>query len=213
MKSIYDILVGIGLPIPDDKRAAFDKEWKENYRTKAEYDNAVAKRDEYKQSLEGVQTKLDGFKDINVDDLKGQISTLTQQLQAEKDGRAADARKVELEKNVDSFMGGKKFVNNLTAESIRGKLIEALDQDSAKGKSVEDIFNGLITGEDGKPLENILIDESQQRAQLNQAQFTTQFKGTGTGGTITKDDFRKMTLDERIKLKQEQPDLYKSLSK
>lgn len=213
MKSIYDILVGIGLPVPEDKKAEFDKEWKANYRTKAEYDNAVIKRDEYKASLEDVQAKLDGFKDINVDDLKGQITTLTQQLQTEKDGRVADARKAELEKNVDAFMGNKKFVNNLTSDSIRTKLMEALDQDSAKGKSIEDIFNGLITGEDGKPLENILIDESQQRAQQNQARFTTQFKGTGAGGTITKDDFRKMTLDERLKLKQEQPDLFKSLSK
>ena len=37
MKNIYDILKDFGLEVPEDKKADFDKAWKENYRTKAEY--------------------------------------------------------------------------------------------------------------------------------------------------------------------------------
>ena len=91
MKNIHEILKEYGLEVPEEKKADFDKVWKENYRTKSEYDNAVAKRDEYKASLDDVQAKLDGFKDVDVDDLKTQISTLTKELSDEKDARAKDA--------------------------------------------------------------------------------------------------------------------------
>ena len=76
MKNIYDILKDFGLEIPSDKKADFDKMWKENYRTKSEYDNAVTKRDEYKASLDGVNAKLKEFEGVNVDELKGQIAKL-----------------------------------------------------------------------------------------------------------------------------------------
>ena len=51
MKNIYEILEDFGLEIPAEKKTDFEKAWKENYRTKSEYDNAVTKRDEYKLSL------------------------------------------------------------------------------------------------------------------------------------------------------------------
>lgn len=42
MKNIYEILADYGLEIPEEKKADFDKAWKENYRTKAEYDRQRA---------------------------------------------------------------------------------------------------------------------------------------------------------------------------
>ena len=58
MKNIYDILKDFGLEVPEDKKADFDKAWKENYRTKAEYEKATSQRDEYKTSLDTVNAKL-----------------------------------------------------------------------------------------------------------------------------------------------------------
>lgn len=58
MKNIYEILKEFGLELPEEKKADFEKAWKENYRTKAEYDNAVTKRDEYKSSLDTVNERL-----------------------------------------------------------------------------------------------------------------------------------------------------------
>ena len=201
MKNIYEILSGIGIDIPEEKKEDFDKEWKENYRTKAEYENAAKKRDEYKTSLEDVQGILDGFKDVDVEDLKDQIATLTTQLQEEKDARAADARKVELEKNVSNFLESKKFVNALTEKSIRQSLMDELDKDTAKGRSIEDIFTTLITDDEGKQMENILVDEQQQQAQQNAARFTTAGTGRRTepGGHIS--------MSELMKMKNENPGL------
>lgn len=89
MKNIYEILADFGLEIPEDKKTDFDKAWKENYRTKAEYDNAVTKRDEYKTSLDSVNEKLKEFDGVNVEDLKGQITKLQDDLKAKDDEYAA----------------------------------------------------------------------------------------------------------------------------
>lgn len=209
MKNYEEILTDAGIEIPADKKDTIKKAMGENYKTVEDYSKASSARDKYKKDLEDVQTKLDGFKDIDVDDLKNQIATLTTDLNNEKTARAAEAKKAEIEKTVGTFLSGKKFVNALTEKSIKNSLIEELDKDSAKGKSIEDIFNGLITGEDGKQMENILADDG---GSGKKAHFTTAFKGSGTGGTLTKDDFKKMSLDERIKLKTKDPELYKALS-
>ena len=44
MENIYEILKEYGLEVPADKKVAFDKAWKENYRTKSEYDNPVQEK-------------------------------------------------------------------------------------------------------------------------------------------------------------------------
>lgn len=89
MKNIYEILKEFGLEVPEDKKTDFDKAWKENYRTKAEYDNATAKRDEYKTSLDTVNAKLKEFEGVDVADLKGQITKLQDDLKAKDDEYAA----------------------------------------------------------------------------------------------------------------------------
>lgn len=222
MQNYEQILQELGIEVPEDKKSDLKKKMDENYRTKTDYDKVVQKRDEYKTSLDDVQSKLDGFKDIDVDDLKGQVATLTAQLNNEKAARAADARKIELEKTVNDFFasvddkGAKlyEFLNDITANYYRDELTKALDSDSAKGKSIADIFKGLITDKDGNQKVGIFVDKQQTQAQQNAARFTTSIqKGSGTGGTLTKEDFKKMSLDERIKLKQSDPDLFTALSK
>lgn len=188
MKNIIEICKEFGLEVPTDKVAEFNKAVSDNYRTKADYDKAVEKRDEYKKSLEDVQGKLDGFKDINVDDLKGQISTLTKQLDDEKTARAKDAAKVEMEKKVSSFFasadekGEKKynFLNGITENFYRDALMQELEKDSAKGKSIDEIFTALITEEDGKQKEGIFVNP----ADPNKAKFTQNQSrgGQGSGG-------------------------------
>lgn len=222
MQNYEQILQELGIEVPEDKKSDLKKKMDENYRTKSDYDKAVQKRDEYKTSLDDVQTKLDGFKDIDVDDLKGQIDTLTTQLNDEKTARAADARKVELEKMVNGFLSATddkgervyEFTNPITENYYREQLLKELDSDSAKGKSISDIFKSLITDENGNQTPNILVDKQQSQAQQNAARFTTSIqKGSGIGGTLTKEDFRKMNLDERLKLKQSDPDLFAALNK
>lgn len=222
MQNYEQILQELGIEVPEDKKSDLKKKMDENYRTKSDYDKVAQKRDEYKTSLDDTRTKLEGFKDVDVDDLKNQISTLTTQLNDEKTARAADARKAEVEKMVNDFFSstddkGEKmynFLNDITADYYRGELTKALDSDSAKGKSITDIFNTMITDKDGNQKEGIFVDRDQQQARQNAARFTTSVHGGGrTGSGLTKDDFKKMNLDDRLKLKQSDPELYAALSK
>ena len=222
MQNYEQILQELGIEVPEDKKSNLKKKMDENYRTKLDYDKVTQKRDEYKTSLDDVQAKLDGFKNVDVDDLKGQIATLTTQLNDEKTARATDARKIELEKTINEFLAstddkGEKlyeFLNDITESHYREELVKALDSDSAKGRSIADIFKGMITDKDGNIKTGIFVDKQQTQAQQNAARFTTSVQnGSGTGGTLTKEDFKKMSLDARIKLKQSDPDLYSALSK
>lgn len=141
MQNYEVILSELGIEIPEDKKADLKKKMEENYRTKSDYDKVVTKRDEYKNSLDDVQKELEGFKDVNVEELQSKVTTLTTQLNEEKAGRAADARKAEVEKQVNDFLtatdekGAKKyeFLNDITADYYRAELTKALDADSAKG--------------------------------------------------------------------------------
>ena len=87
MKDIHSILKAMGIEIPADKKDGFNKEFFENYKTVAE----LSKKDERIKELESQVTtaqnglteatkKLDAFKDVNVDDLKSQITKLNKDL-------------------------------------------------------------------------------------------------------------------------------------
>ena len=209
MQNYEQILQELGIEVPEEKKADLKKKMGENYRTKADYDKAVEKRDEYKQSLDDVQAKLDGFKDVDVDDLKGQISTLTTQLADEKAARMADARKVELDKDVTTLFsaldenGEKKyeFLNDITADHYRAALLEELEKDSAKGTSIEDIFKRLITDEKGEQKTGIFVDKEQRKANQNAARFTQPAGRTQPAGV------KKYTMSEVMKMKNENPGL------
>ncbi len=208
MQNYEQILSELGIEVPDDKKADLKKKMDENYRTKSDYDNVVKKRDEYKESLGVVEKKLDEFKDVDVADLKGKIDTLTTQLNDERAARAQDAQRAETEKSVNTFLssldenGNKKyeFINDITAEFYRGKLLEELSKDSAKGKSISDIFAGLITGEDGKPKTDIFVNREQESLEQSRARFTQPLNGGKAPGT-------KVSPSELMKMKNENPNL------
>lgn len=207
MQNYEQILQELGIEIPEDKKNDLKTKMSENYRAKSDYDNVVKKRDEYKTSLDDVQAKLDGFKDINVDDLKSQIATLTTQLDDEKKARADDARKIEVEKTVNDFLsstddkGNKmyEFLNDITEDHYRNALMEELGKDSARGKSIGDIFKAMTTGEDGTQKTGIFVDRQQERVKQNVARFTKPASNQNNGP--------KYTMSELMKMKNENPDL------
>lgn len=77
MKNIYEIMKNCGVEIPEDKRAEFDEAMKKNYSPIAELEKVRTARDNYKSQLETATQKLEGFKDVNIEELKGRIETLT----------------------------------------------------------------------------------------------------------------------------------------
>lgn len=205
MQNYEKILEELGIEIPEDKKADLKKKMSENYKTVADYNKQVEKKDEYKTSLDEVQSKLADLEKEDVDGLKTKITTLTQELVDEKEARAKEAKQTELRDKVKDFLSDKKFVNAITENSIRSQMIQKLEEEN--GKNAEDVFKELTT-KDGKPIENILVDEKKV-PDVKIPSFTTKFNsGEQKKGT---QKLREMSLDDRMKLKAEDPDYYATL--
>lgn len=138
MKNIYDILKDFGMEVPEDKKTDFDKAWKENYRTKSDYDKVAGQRDDYKTSLDTVNAKLKEFEGVDVEDLKGQIATLQGDLRKKDDEYAAKEAERAFNDSLDKAImeaGGRN------PKAIRGML----DLETLKGSKdqTEDIKKAL----------------------------------------------------------------------
>lgn len=205
MQNYEQILAELGIEVPEDKKSDLKKKMSENYKTVADYDKQVKKKDDYKISLDDVQTRLAELEKEDVDGLKTKITTLTQELADEKEARAKEAKQTELRDKVKDFLSDKKFVNAITENSIRSQMIQKLEEEN--GKNAEDVFKELTT-KDGKPIENILVDEKKV-PDVKIPSFTTKFNsGEQKKGT---QKLKEMSLDDRMKLKAEDPDYYATL--
>lgn len=167
MKNIETILFDFGITIPEGKAADLRKAVAENYKTVAEFTKLQERHDALDTSLKDVQGKLAAFDGVDVAALKGQITTLTNDLQTERDNRKKDAAAVKLRSTVDTFLSGKHFVNDITRESITDKLVTALGSDDARGKSIDDLFTGLVTDQNGKEIPGILVADPASKARFS----------------------------------------------
>ncbi len=84
MKNIYTLLENIGVSIPEDKKAAFDTAFAENYKTVAEHKKVRDARDDYKAQLDKATQTLKDFEGVDVNELKNKVANLTQELADEK---------------------------------------------------------------------------------------------------------------------------------
>nr|DAX72630.1 MAG TPA: minor structural protein [Caudoviricetes sp.] len=157
MKNIHEILKEYGLELPAGKKAAFDKAWKENYRTKSEYDNAVSQRDNYKSSLDDVNAKLKAFEGVDVKDLQGQITKLQGDLKAKDDeyaAKEADRMFMESIKEAVKTAGGrneKAVIAMLDIDALK----ESKNQSDDINKALEDVkkSDGYLFGKN-EPINN-----------------------------------------------------------
>ena len=148
MKNIETILSDFGITIPEGKAADLRKAVAENYKTVAEFTKLQERHDALDTSLKDVQGK-------------------TNDLQTERDNRKKDAAAVKLRSTVDTFLSGKHFVNDITRESITDKLVTALGSDDARGKSIDDLFTGLVTDQNGKEIPGILVADPASKARFS----------------------------------------------
>ncbi len=157
MKNIHEFLKEYGLEVPADKKSEFDKTWKENYRTKSEYDNAVTQRDSYKTSLDDVNARLKDFEGVDVKDLQGQITKLQGDLKAKDDeyaAREADRIFMDSVKEAVRAAGGrneKAVIAMLNMDTLK----ESKNQSEDIKKALEDVkkSDGYLFGTE-EPINN-----------------------------------------------------------
>ena len=94
-----------------------------------------------------------------------------------------------------------EFLNDITSDHYRDALVKALDDDSAKGKSISDIFKEMVTDKDGNQKPGIFVDQQQRQAQQNAAHFTTAAGGKQPPAG------QKYSMSELMRMKNENPNL------
>lgn len=100
--------------------------------------------DDIKKQLEKANATIDGMKDY--EDVKAKVTQYQQEAENAKKEAAAKVQQLELQAKIKDFTGNKKFVNDLTRDAINAQLEKALNDDTNKGKSLDDLLKALTDG-------------------------------------------------------------------
>lgn len=214
MQKLIETLKSFGIEIPEDKQADVKKALSEHYKNTGEVAKTLTKvedeRDAWKERAETAENTLKSFEGIDPESIKRELATWKQKAaDAEKEYNNkiyerdfADALKTELETV--------KFSSEAAKKAIMSEIKEAgLTMKNGKILGLNDLIDQMKQSD-----ASAFVDETQQKANQNAAKFTSPVHGGGrTGSGLTKDDFKKMNLDDRLKLKQSDPELYAALSK
>ena len=203
MQKLIETLASFGVTIPDDKKAEIKSALSEHYKNVSEVNKTLAKieadRDKWKTQAEEATKTLETFEGIDPKEIKGELEEWKKKAaEAETNAQKqiyerdfADALKTEME--------AYKFTSEAAKRDVMGQ-IKAAELKLKDGKilGLSDLVNQIKEAD-----ASAFVDEDQN----GKARFTTQRKtGNGTGKKLTE-----MTLDERMKLKAESPDLYEAL--
>ena len=133
--------------------------------TKAKYGDY----EDLKKQLETAKATMEKFKDY--DQAKADVKKWQEEYQKAVAEGAQKIKKLERQGQVKDYLGGKKFVNDITREALSGKLLEELDKEESKGKSLDDLFKAVTEG-----MQNIIVDDN-----TPQPPKTTQMGGKAGG--------------------------------
>lgn len=107
MKNINEILTALGIQIPEDKKADFDKEFAENYKTVADYNKQKLKLDQAQESLQLAQDGLKKFDGVDVAALQNQITQLQNDIAAKETAHAKELADRDFTAMLDAAIAGK----------------------------------------------------------------------------------------------------------
>lgn len=167
----------------------------ENYQ--AEFDRRVQKAIATAKSKWEPKTieKQDSKDDT---DLKKELEALKQQIADKEKKEQEIAKDNALTKDIIKVFGDKEFINDYTKNAIMNE-IKSIYNNEDNVKSLNDIFNEIT-----KDKEDIFTNPNQVK----------DIPGVSTNVKvdIDKDKFAKMGYSERVKLKEDNPELFKELN-
>ena len=201
---IIDKLKSLGVEITDEMEKALSGDWV----SKFEMDKKLAKMQtledeskDLKEKRDTLEKELQALKDSapDADALNQKIAELTTTLENERKERAEKDERTRLDGLVTDFFVDKHFVNAITADAIKAQLVEKLNSDEARGKSISDLFDAIVKDDKGNYKPDILIDDKTYQAQQNRSQIV--------GNPINQPDGAKLSMAELMKLKNQNPDM------
>ncbi len=206
MEQIIAILKAIGIEIPQDQQSTLFAEMKKVFATSNELEQKKKKigdlEQEKKDLLEQAsktQKELEDLQGVDVKEWEKKVKELNDTLESERNDRKLKEEKETLGNMVSEFFANKHFVNDMTADYIKVKLLDELQKDTSKGKSVSELFDSIVKDEKGEIKPNILIDEQQLEAEKRRSGII--------GRSIQPDINANYTAAQLMKLKNDNPGL------
>ena len=144
MKNITEILTALGIQIPEDKKADFDKEFAENYKTVADYDKQKLKLTQAQESLQLAQDGLKKFDGVDVAALQNQITKLQNDMAAQETAHTKELAERDFSAMLDTAINAKhgrsvKAVKALLdMDSLRSSKNQQADIDEALDQLAKD---------------------------------------------------------------------------
>ena len=202
--NIIDKLKTLGVEITPEIEKAFPGEFVSDLEVQKKNDKIAtleAEKKELETKQETLEKELQTMRDAapDADALNQKITELTTTLQEERRERAEKDERARLDGLVTEFFTDKHFVNTITADAIKAQLVEKLNSDEARGKSISDLFDAIVKDDKGNYKPDILIDDKTFQAQQNRSQIV--------GNNIGQPDGAKLSMAELMKLKNQNPDM------
>lgn len=211
MVNIHEILKGFEIEIPSDKKAEFDKMVLENYKTIAEVDALRGKlkktEDDLKETKETLEDTNKAFEDLkqknaSKEDWEAKYNEIVTENKKKADEQAAKELELQERAEFDDYFSqnNKEWANPMIADGYFAKFREEKRLPENKGKTSGDIAHRL-TKDDATAFKT--------------AQPIVNLKGASpmSGGVIIdKAAFDKMGYNDRLKLYNDNPELYKEFT-
>ena len=201
---ITDKLKTLGVEITDEIEKALAGDWVSESEVNKKLAKTQALEDENKElteKQESLEKELQSMRDAapDADALNQKIAELTATLENERKERAEKDERARLDGLVTEFFADKHFVNAITADAIKTQLVDRLNSDEARGKSISDLFDAIVKDDKGNYKPDILIDDKTFQAQQNRSQIV--------GNNINQPDGTRLSMAELMKLKNQHPDM------
>lgn len=202
--NIIDKLKSLGVEVTEEVEKALSGDWV----SKFEMDKKLSKMQELEEKnkelvgkQESLEKELQTMRDSapDADALNQKIAELTTTLETERKERAEKDERARLDGLVTDFFADKHFVNTITAGAIKAQLVDKLNSDEARGKSISDLFDAIVKDDKGNYKPDILIDDKTFQAQQNRSQIV--------GNPINQPDGANLSMAELMKLKNRNPDM------
>ena len=202
--NIIDKLKSLGVEITSEIEKAFPGEFVSDLEVQKKNEKITTWENEKKDletKQENLEKELQTLKDAapDADALNQKIADLTATLENERKERKEKDEVTRLDGLVTDFFADKHFVNAITADAIKKQLVETLNSDEARGKSISDLFDAIVKDEKGNYKPDIIIDDKTFKAQQNRSQIV--------GNNIGQPDGAKLSMAELMKLKNQNPDM------
>ena len=202
--NIIDKLKSLGVEITPEIEKAFPGEFVSDLEVQKKNDKIATLENDKKEletKQENLEKELQTLKDAapDADALNQKIADLTATLENERKERKEKDEITRIDGLVTDFLADKHFVNAITADAIKKQLVETLNSDEARGKSISDLFDAIVKDEKGNYKPDIIIDDKTFKAQQNRSQIV--------GNNFEQPDGAQLSMAELMKLKNQNPDM------